>query len=262
MQKLRYIICTNPRTGSTLLAETLMSTGLCGTNVREHFNAQRFGHIHRTVTDIPAYIERTFAEHETASGASGLKIHWDQLTYLKHVWHRIAGVPIDEAFILQQFPPHTRHIYLYRRNKLDQAISYYIAIKTVQWSSRQVTGRTVRPSMWSSLAILYYVRMFERNDVAWLQYFKRYNIAPYHVVYEDLQAAPDAVTRDVCNFLGVIVPRDIQLSTSLEKQANDLSRQLSDHYHAMPSWHRTVAWYPYLVYRWVRTMVKYLYYRV
>jgi trehalose 2-sulfotransferase len=257
--KIRYVICTNPRTGSTLLSEKLMSTGVCGNDVRELFHVEKFFNRHKKVTDVKSYLQDIFARAETPNGVSGFKVHYLQLSYLKILWRRTLWTWIDETYIMDQFPTSTRYIYLYRKDKLQQAISYYIAINSAQWSSRLTARSQVRTHFFTPIIVAYYVRMFEKLDVLWLAYFKNKNISPLVISYEDLRTDADAVTRRVGEYIGVTIPTNATLSTALQKQANQLSIDIEQQFRATSVWRYAAFKYPYVVYRGLRMCARYVF---
>jgi trehalose 2-sulfotransferase len=85
----RYVICTNPRSGSWLLSEGLASTSLAG-NPREWFNTleeqqhrARWRMDYSTDLTYARYLEYVRAESTTSNGISGIKLHWYQLAELQ-----------------------------------------------------------------------------------------------------------------------------------------------------------------------------------
>src|SRR5579862_3634810 len=131
-----YVICTAPRTGSSLLAEALASTGRAG-RPKEYFDIykqnernwmKRFG-----IQREKDYLEKVIAAGTTPNGVFGMKLHWHQIPALASKFAAAAEskaapageIALDE--LLQDRFPAVHYLWLLRRNKLAQGISYYRA---------------------------------------------------------------------------------------------------------------------------------------
>jgi LPS sulfotransferase NodH len=76
------VICTAPRTGSSLLGEALTSTG-CAGRPREYFdihkrNEQNWIDQFKIAQDKD-YLEKVITAGTTSNGVFGLKLHWHQI---------------------------------------------------------------------------------------------------------------------------------------------------------------------------------------
>src|SRR5689334_13823653 len=136
-----YVIATSPRTGSTLLTEALSATRVAG-SPDEFFdihpkNEQNWASRFR----IPAgasYIEHLQAATRTQNGVFGFKLHWHQMPALSNRLLELRPEAEDLARrpvfdLLQERFPGIRFVWLTRRNKIAQAISYYRAAETNVW---------------------------------------------------------------------------------------------------------------------------------
>ncbi len=131
-----YFISAMPRTGGHLLCEALESTGIAG-NPTEYFEpdyetywCDRLG-----VSGHADYFEKVLAFGSTPNGVFGSKVIWPQLEPLKAKLGLIHGSGISDLDLLQRTFPDLRFIWLKRRDKVRQAISYYKAVKTDIWHS-------------------------------------------------------------------------------------------------------------------------------
>ena len=135
-----YVICTNPRSGSWLLSEGLSATGVAG-NPREWFNVleeqqqrARWGRHGQGDVSPLSYLSHVVSQGSTHNGVFGLKLHYYQLADLSAQLRRIDGfrdLPVEEA-ISAAFPE-VRYIWLTRKDKARQAISYHRACQTDTW---------------------------------------------------------------------------------------------------------------------------------
>src|SRR5690349_5494217 len=130
-----YFICTTPRSGSYLLCEALISSGLAG-RPSEYFLPtfeKLFSGEWGTWT-YREYLERLFQETATQNGVFGAKVHWASMHPLLEKLGQFPewrGVPAKD--VLNQAFHNPRFIWLTRRVKVRQAISYSKAMQTGIW---------------------------------------------------------------------------------------------------------------------------------
>jgi len=231
---LGYVICTAPRTGSTLLAQAMASTGRAG-HPNEFFDIheynERFWVQTLGIARDAEYLDKVVAAGLTPNGVFGLKLLWHQSPALiaklradpilaaappQASWHdllttRLGGVP--------------RYIWLRRRDKLLQAISYLRASKTGLWrSTDQASGRPIEaePEFDFDL-IAQYLRVVNDFDLRWESFFRENRLKVLVVVYENFIRAYEATTFSVLDFLGI--PRDaiVLPPPRLQRQADERS---------------------------------------
>ena len=130
-----YFISTTPRTGSFLLAHALDSTGIAG-RPQEYFDPnfeelwlERLG-----ISSDAEFFEKILPEGTTPNGVFAAKVHWHQFEYLARKLRAVhGGGPILD--LLRDTFPDLRYVFLTRRDKVRQAVSYYRAIETNIWWS-------------------------------------------------------------------------------------------------------------------------------
>ncbi len=208
-----YIICTNPRSGSWLLSEGLASTSLAG-NPREWFNSlgeqqQRARWRMDNSADLTyaGYLDLARAESTTSNGISGIKVHYYQFAELPKKMEAIARLRgRTAAGLMSSLFPQARYLWLTRRDKLRQAISFLIASSTEEWW--MIDGVTpaegsAREPEFDPHAIARLERTFAANDRKWQAYFEDNNIAPLVIQYEDLVADYPGTIVNVLKWLEV-----------------------------------------------------------
>jgi LPS sulfotransferase NodH len=135
-----YVIAASPRTGSSLLAEALTATGRAG-NPDEFFDLLPKNEQHwidrYQIPPGPHYLDHLIRASRTPNGVFGFKLHWHQLPALRK---RLAEArPVAEPDqrrvldLLRQRFSDPRFVWLSRRNKVAQAISYYRAAESRVW---------------------------------------------------------------------------------------------------------------------------------
>ena len=123
------ILCSVPRSGSTLLCDLLTATGVCGT-VQSYFRRlsidnwiTRFGlDIARSDPDFASvFYQAALTAGSDSSGSFGLRMMWDNVPELS-AWldELFPGLSDDRARIAAAFGP-PDFVFLTRRDKVAQA---------------------------------------------------------------------------------------------------------------------------------------------
>jgi trehalose 2-sulfotransferase len=193
-----YVICTNPRSGSGLLSEGLASTSLAG-NPREWFNPieeqqhREEWHIEgSTDPGYSSYLDHVLEHGKTSNGIFGTKLHYCEFAELPKklaTIEKYRGLEISQL-MLKAFP-NLKYIWLTRRDKARQAISFHRARKTYEWwlidGVRPIKpGESVDEPDFDAQAIQAAEQILLQNDRNWQLYFRNNNIAPLILDYEDL----------------------------------------------------------------------------
>lgn len=193
-----YVICSVPRSGSTLLAYLLRASGAMGVpheylhpTIHLPVLARRLQSIRQDGTvDMDLYLRLLRKRRSTANGVFGLKAHFSQLSRL---------LPIPSVAKLFEG---ARLIRIRRRDIVRQAISYYVADGTGVWSTLDAESVAALPSPdYNGLAIELYLSMILAEEAGWERLLADRNVLD--VWYEDLVASADSVCRSVCSHLGV-----------------------------------------------------------
>lgn len=190
---MRYLICTTPRTGSSLLASVLEQTDLAGLP-REYFLPQLCP---ATYPEIVEYA-RSLVQEKTTNGYYGCKIMWAHFEKIL-LAGLLSGSNEAEIFL------HDKYIWLVRRNKLFQAISHVRARITDQWSCyvHEAMPVPITYTEQEEQFILWKYNVFLQQEAQWRMYFLRNKIEPLKIFYEDLQSDLEGEVRKVLSFLEV-----------------------------------------------------------
>ena len=195
-----YIICSTPRSGSTLLAYLLRDCGAMGVpheylhpTVHLPVLARRFQSNRQDgAVDIDLYLRSLRKRRSTANGVFGLKAHFSQLAGLLHI--PSVGRLFEGA----------RLIRIRRRDLVRQAISYYAAEATGVWSTADAASLAELPSPdYNGIAISRYVSMLLAEDEGWERLLAHRGPSVLDVWYEDLVSDTDRVCRSVCNHVDI-----------------------------------------------------------
>jgi trehalose 2-sulfotransferase len=260
-----YIIYATPRSGSTLLCEALINTGLAGRPEEpfeflkatgrprrplEYFTGVEDAELIKLLSgregppwsqptngDYAEYLATVIEQATTPNGIFGTKLMWG---YLDDFVNNLRTLP---AYSTQPVPelfttifPNLHHITVIRRDKVRQAVSLWKAIQTQSWAHEddELAGGKAHqhtPIFYFG-AIDHLKRQLEEHDAAWQQYFTQNNIEPYRVVYEDFVPTYEETTLEILRYLDVSIPEKLTFSTRrMKRQADALSDQWIQLYH-------------------------------
>jgi LPS sulfotransferase NodH len=226
-----YIICTNPRSGSWLLSEGLAATSLVG-NPREWFNvleqraqACRLGAAAQEEPDFPAYLDHVIANATTPNGVCGIKLHYYQFAYLAQKLATIeAYESLSTARAIAAAFAEPKYVWLTRRDKARQAISYYRACQTEEWWQIDGVSRPEgdhRNIDFNARAIRQLEFTLENNDNGWRQFFRANDIDVLVVDYEDLAADYRGNICRVLQWLGMDGAKRVHIPPPRLKRQSD-----------------------------------------
>ena len=240
-----YVICTTPRSGSWLLSDGLSSTGVAG-RPREWFNVleeqqhyARWRMAHDTDLGFHRYLQLARLHSTTRNGISGIKLHYYQFAGLPDrfsLFPGLRGLTPDQ--LLTRLFPNSKYIWLTRRDKVRQAVSFLLASTTDVWWNVAGTpsGRRAasdREPTFDAAAIERMVRVFTRNDARWQNVFENHGIEPYVVQYDDLAADYEGSIAGVLRWLGVPDADAVTIPAArLERQSDARNEQWAARYEA------------------------------
>lgn len=213
-----YMICTSPRSGSTLLCRLLREAGQAG-HPDSHFHAPSLekwlGHYDLEQREFPtnaealrAVFREAIARGKANSNLFGLRMQRHSFPFfLDQLAVVHPGPPTDNTRIEAAFG-RTLFIHLTRENKLDQAISYVRAEQSGLWHKASDGTEIERLSapqdpVFDAPAIAAQLAASEQMDRDWAAWFAAQNITPLRITYDALSAAPYATLNIILNALGV-----------------------------------------------------------
>ena len=227
------VICSSPCTGSGLLGSALWSTGLCGRP--DEYLAPATRRDYEALWDCRTdrdYAERFVVYATTSNGVMGMKVHWAQLQHAGWLAERSVLLDRHTADPLLALAPIVHFVWVSRRDKVRQAVSYYIAEKTGRYRRLGETPAPPTESIaFDKKAIHRLVSQVEGWDRSWQLYFDTLGVSPPRIWYEDhIEHAYVETTSWILESIGVEVPPDLTVSTEYRKQSDDLSEMLVHRY--------------------------------
>jgi LPS sulfotransferase NodH len=232
-----YLICTTPRSGSTLLCRYLTQTGRAGTPNEWFLDASLPGLYHRHgAADFPAYFDSVLERESTPNGVFGAKLMGAPDVFARFL-ERIAELPAAQRAeapwerVAAVFPD-VRYVWLTRRDKVRQAISLHRALRSGVWQSTQPGADAAGPSELDLAGIDDCVTDLVAWEAAWEEYFAAADVRPLCLVYEDLVRGPAAAVRSVLAHVGVDAGDWIPTEPDRRRLADDLSERWLQAYRA------------------------------
>jgi len=211
----RYIICSTPRSGSTLLSDYLLASGMAGAPY-DYFNeshlaafSERFG---RPVADLGTFMAQIEEFRTSAQGVFGMKAHYRQTAAL-------LRTPDLMTQFLRRFGKIIRII---RRDKVAQAVSAYKALESGFWTHRhEELSETVPPApAYNAARIAECLSQGFSEEQGWLAALRLAGQDAITVAYEDLVSDPDRTLAAVFSYLEIPAFLPIRLQPSLRRQAD------------------------------------------
>lgn len=176
---------------------------------------------------------RIIEQGTTPNGVFGVKLHWHQFEFAPEVIWPGADGPIPVAVLLQEQFANLRYVWLTRRNKARQAISYYRASVTGQWWDIPGVETGSLPSSFAEFD-LHQIRHFEdmllNHEAKWQKYFEENDIDPLVLIYEEWAHDHMIAVREVFSELGISYPELMDIRPRLLRQSDELTERWLDRY--------------------------------
>ncbi|SMR81876.1 LPS sulfotransferase NodH [Aliiroseovarius halocynthiae] len=234
-----YVICTSPRSGSTLLCKLLAATRVTGNPGSlfhkpsidawlKYYKLEATAFPSRKAT-LDAIFDAAKARGRGETDVFGLRLQrgsfaffMDQLDFL------YPDAQTDVERVEAAFG-RTLFIHLTREDKLDQAISCIRAEQTGLWhlgaDGTELERQEVRrEDRYDADAIRTQLSEFAEFDKEWRSWFDEQSIKPLEVSYDLLAQAPQRVLADVLIALGADASIANDVPTPTAKLADETNR--------------------------------------
>lgn len=243
-----YIVCTTPRSGSTLLCTLLAATGRVGCpdsyyhepDVMREWAAEWGLPDDRAMSPLDR--ERRYLQAVVAAGRGGtplfaMRLQQAYLAPLAELLARLRPGPRSDAARFAQAFGRIRYVHLTREDKVAQAVSLVRARQSGLWhrnadGTERERSAPPRAANYDGAAIAREVAIQTRADRAWIDWFERQQITPYRITYEDLALDPAMSVALLCEALGVAPPAAPLVAPGLAKLADAISADWIARYRA------------------------------
>jgi LPS sulfotransferase NodH len=207
-----YFICGTPRCGSWLLCGLLASTGVAG-RPHEWFWRDTQASLMRAwpVPDFASYLELVLAAGTTPNGVFGAKVMWGHLPEL---------APF----------PRPRFVWLRRRDRLAQAVSFAKAVQTGHWHGWDPPAGGAPSFRFEQVDAL--LRELDELERGWARWFEERGLEPLELSYEELVADHVRATLEVLDFLSLELPARVPIRPLTRAQEDAASDDWCSRYRA------------------------------
>lgn len=190
--KKSYRIWFSQRNGSTLLCKGLEQTGVAGIP-GEYFNAFGADSLceQHNVSTWDELKDKLWYLGTSENGVFGIKHNMTAKIYreIATLKGMPEGEPIDEEELVQDLFPNCKHIFLTRRNKVRQAVSWWKAIKDNQWhlapNQHHENEADFYEKNYDFDALSHLLKETALRECAIQAYYTKHDIQPLTLVYED-----------------------------------------------------------------------------
>lgn len=209
----RYLLCSSPRCGSTLLGEMLYGTGVAGDPLEYLNGLYVASHLRQSAPSgklsLQQYLGEIQKRRTSPNGYFGIQIHFAH-------FNRTIGRHPDQT--LEFLRAQDRIILLRRRDKVAQAVSLYRATVTGIYSSldqerqteAEIASAKNREIPYDRNRIAEFLKGVIWQDAGWESLLLQRHIPYQELYYEDLTADYRNQSRRVLEHLNLaIAPEDI-----------------------------------------------------
>ncbi|HSL46143.1 MAG TPA: Stf0 family sulfotransferase [Anaerolineales bacterium] len=228
--QISYVICAVQRSGSFLLCEALKNTGLAGFP-EEYFLpgegwedgwwARQHG-----VTSRADYLNLVFEQGTSSNGVFGTKIMWN---YFPTMLNSLQELPeykgLDAPQLMASLFPNVRYIWIVRRDKVRQAVSWAKAGQTDIYALHK--GGTPNPKQEPTFDFGFIDQLHHlilEGETGWQSFFEACGTRPFKVEYEELVEAYEPTALRILDYLNVSYPKNLVFGERrLQKQADALN---------------------------------------
>jgi LPS sulfotransferase NodH len=234
--RLSYLLCGTPRTGSTLLCGLLASTGVAG-RPESYFRepdepawARRLG---VAVAgdgsfDYRVFVRAALRAGSTPNGVFAARVMWGTMHRIVGGLDPLPGTRSELDILVDAFGP-LLLVHVRRDDVVGQAVSWARAEQTGYWQDGDRSAAEPRLDL-DQIDEL--VRTIKEHNAAWSTWFEQHGVEPYFVMYEDVVADPRHAVHGLLDRLGVELPSDWRPESPHRRQADEVNADWVRRYRA------------------------------
>lgn len=240
-----YVICTSPRSGSTLLCKLLAATGISG-NPNSYFHNPS---IEDWMRSLDVSLDQNTAERDVLgaifdavrargtnhTGLFGLRVQRKSFDFLMQKMTILHPGLNNDAERFEAAFGNTLFIHLTRSNKLEQAISLVKATQTGLWHKAPDGTELERASspkepVYDAAEIALHLANLTALDEDWKNWFANEKIDPFHLSYDALSAHPAEALARILEALELDSAAAEGISPGVAKLADSTSRDWQERF--------------------------------
>ena len=224
--RMRYAILSSPRSGSTLLARMLFETQMAGDPLEylsPYLLAIERQRSARSKLGFADFVKLMESRRTSENGLFGMQVHYSQFL------SAFASEKIT-AEMIKFVRGFDKLIWVRRRDRLRQAVSFAIARHTKAWSSEE--ERTIDLSNAAEIHPVQSVRALSTvcaSDAGWEMLIKKLSLNVHELWYEDLANNYREHSVSALRFLGLDFDASNITDPPIQRQTTQLNQQVLDH---------------------------------
>lgn len=221
-----YLIATTPRTGSSLLCEGLIASGVAGFP-EEYSSAEDPGtwRDYARCSSHMEYFGRYVQRGRSHNGVFAAKLMWLQFLTWGADARRYLGSNDETPDIIRSLIGPYSIVRLSREDRLRQAVSFVRAGLTGEWSRRRTDVHGPAPwPVYDANEIRSIMELIDCHEHSWEAVLQTFDGPVFRVNYEALERDYRGTVKDVLTFLGLEATRSIP-DPVLTRQADDMTEE-------------------------------------
>ncbi len=240
-----YVLCTSPRSGSTLLCKLLAATGVAG-KPGSYFHVPSLErwlrYFELSSADFETEAERLQAVFEAArqkgkssNGVFGLRLQRHSFNFFSDQLSKLhPGLSCERERFEAAFGK-TLFLYLKREDKLAQAVSCVKATQTGLWHMAPDGSEIERTSahrepVYDAGELRRQIEVFNGYERDWQQWFDDAAISPLSITYDALSKDPQSVLLGIFDLLGLDPDRALGVELPVAKLADETNLEWIERY--------------------------------
>jgi len=206
---LSYIVCATQRSGSNLLCDGLIQTGVAGVpdEYFVHWCKEDTGDVDPEWR-LPRrdFLRKLYETGSTPNGVFGLKLMGNYLDRVLATLRELDDYRgLSDGEVLARLCPGVRYIYLTRVDKVKQAVSIVKATQSGNWRTDHPAQRTGELRYDYGLIRTHYFYLLDYEE-RWKRYFQEATIDPLRLAFDEVVADFAGSTLRVLDFIGIPRP--------------------------------------------------------
>jgi len=233
------MICSTPRSGSSFLCELLNSTQLAGKPI-EYFlffkekwrseNAHLFPEID---TDMKPkfFFDQVRKRGMTENGCFGIKLMWESYIQATNFLRtKEENENLSRFELINKTYPDLKFIYIARRSKIRQAVSFAKAETIGAYNSNQYEKLNI-DNAWKNKVkekydfelIFSLYKQLIQEELTWITFFVDNKVDVKTIYYEDLVKNPNACIQEIFDYIGLDASQINNVNAGLKKESDEIN---------------------------------------
>lgn len=221
------LLCSTPRSGSTLLAEAMFNSKCMGCP-DEFFNNNQENkgdrahtifeenYVNLGATSYADYLGKLAAHYKSDNNVHSVKMHFQHFNQA-----------LRSGYF--QHPAERSYVFIHRADTVSQAVSLAIAVKTQKWNSRMKSSADGEVEVPDELLARAY-RELVFDNLRWKAFFDMFNVPHLSLEYDEVTADVAGSVREIAKHANVTLTDGaldgLEQRLTGKKQSSSLNERL------------------------------------